>query len=187
MTFLQEKEFASAIEVVAKTQPKKVAILYRCHTEALGNLLQQQLPGSELSLICLNNSMPSTCHSPPQILSDEAWLEIPDGKLNTLICLDLLEHLRFDQIYMIFSEARRTLASDGLFLLSGLSQGETASSKFYAQTCMRLGSGHRLEFTHYISPEDWSIHSNKYKYNLFSCRQTISLKKLIDSNAAKTT
>lgn len=81
---------------------------------------------------------------------------LPDKSQDLLLSAYFLEHLRMDQLYMVFSEARRVLAPGGHWAILTRSPG----GSFWEKTTSRLWSatGKRmLEMNHFISPEDWEI------------------------------
>jgi SAM-dependent methyltransferase len=115
-------------------------------------------------------------------------LQLPLGNetQNVVLCLDLLEYLRMDELYMLLAEARRVTERGGICFLRALSpvagrMGTTALSlhSFVHRNWPKLVGGRRpLELNHYISPEDWRVLLDRRELSGWFSRQTVVLERL---------
>lgn len=109
-------------------------------------------------------------------------LPLESGAADLALCLDLLEYLRMDELYMMISESRRALRPGSLFVLRCLSHGNGLRGKIAAAAhawIPKLFSGSRpLELSHYVSPEDWLVISNERVPDGWLSRQTVVLERL---------
>jgi ubiquinone/menaquinone biosynthesis C-methylase UbiE len=86
-------------------------------------------------------------------------LPLPDTSQDLFLSCYVLEHLRMDQLYMLFSEARRTVKIGGHWALACT----TFPANYLARLLSKLywNKLRPLELTHYVSPEDWEIISDE--------------------------
>jgi SAM-dependent methyltransferase len=113
-------------------------------------------------------------------------LPVADASRGVVLCLDLLEFLRMDQLYMVFNEARRTLKPGGLCVFRTLSfapgpRGRLAAS--LRDLALRIwpalvGGARPLDLHHYLSPEDWRILEEHRAPGTWFTRQTLLLERL---------
>ena len=112
------------------------------------------------------------CLFPQRELRDPALaLPLESASQDLFLCLDLLEFLRMDQLYMVISEARRILHPGGICLLRALAKDIPLGRWIHP--------GQRpLELTHYISPEDWRTLADFREGGFWLKRQTLTLERL---------
>jgi SAM-dependent methyltransferase len=115
-------------------------------------------------------------------------LPLESGSADLALCLDLLEYLRMDELYMTISEARRTLRPGSLCIVRCLSSGRGWSGWLAAKTRTwfpRFFAGARpLEINHYISPENWRVILEERVREGWLSRQTVMME-LLPALAAK--
>lgn len=109
-------------------------------------------------------------------------LPLETASQDLFLVLDFLEYLRMDQLYMVISEARRVLRPAGIAIFRGLSTNPGLLGRAWNQVgSIRPGwvRGRRaLEFTHYISPEDWRTLHDSHVRGWCTSQQTLILERL---------
>lgn len=115
-------------------------------------------------------------------------LQLPAGTAtqDAVLCLDLLEYLRMDELYMVLAESRRTLKPGGRCFLRSLSFGSGLRGRIAAglrSLALRwrfslFGGSRPLELNHYISPEDWRVLDDRKMPEGWLSRQTVALERI---------
>ena len=109
-------------------------------------------------------------------------LPLSEASQDLVLCLDLLEFLRMDQLYMTLAESRRVLRPGGLCLLRCLSPAPgfrgILASKALALFPRYAHGRHPLELNDYISPEDWRVLSETRVPAGWLRRQSVVLERL---------
>lgn len=109
-------------------------------------------------------------------------LPLESSSADIALCLDLLEYLRMDELYMSISECRRILREGGVCVFRCLSSGPGWRGKLAAKTRAwfprRFQGARPLEITHYFSPEDWRVVHEERVPEGWLTRQTAVLERL---------
>lgn len=119
-------------------------------------------------------------HVPP--VNPALPLPVPEASQSNVLCLDLLEYLRMDQLYMVIAESRRVLSAGGRCFLRTLhpSPGLPARAwrQAYAWAPRWVGGRRPLDLHHYISPEDWRVLHEQRDRDGWLNRQSVVLERL---------
>ena len=109
-------------------------------------------------------------------------LPLESTSADLALCLDLLEYLRMDELYMLISECRRILRDGSVCIFRCLSYGPGWKGNLAATSRTwfpRYYQGARpLEITHYFSPEDWRVVHEARVTEGWLTRQTAVLERL---------
>ncbi len=90
-------------------------------------------------------------------LQDHGRLPLPDQSQDLFLTCYVLERLPMDHLYMVCSEARRIVKTEGHWALLALGPQSHFLAPFVALFWGKWKGIRPLELSHYISPEDWRI------------------------------
>jgi SAM-dependent methyltransferase len=113
-------------------------------------------------------------------------IPVGEAAAGVALCLDVIEYLRMDELYMVLAEARRVLKPGGIAVLRGLSYGggfggsvaRTAWTRYPSLASRLFGARRPLELHHYLSPEDWKVLDERHDPEGWFTRQTLALERL---------
>lgn len=102
---------------------------------------------------------------------------LADGSQDLVVAAYLLEQLKMDHLYMIFSEARRTTKMGGHCLLLARSPGRNFREKLASSFWKKFGQS-AIELDHFISPEDWAVEEDRYFSHLGKLSRLLRLRRI---------
>jgi len=109
--------------------------------------------------------------------NDSYLMHFSDNSFSCIYINRLLETLRMDQLYMIFSEARRILEGGGTFAIANGTRSKKSWKNFILE---KLQNKNIRELHHYFSPEDWEEITYLRNEKYFQPTEFLLLRKLSD-------
>jgi hypothetical protein len=160
---------AAAIGYLAKALPLAEARSIAEINPAGPELAQRLCSVSGASYRGIRFGSRDSCVSPP-LETKISWaqgaetgeLPLPNQSQDLLLSCHALDRVRLDFLYMICSEARRVCKVSGHWAVLANDPGKNGSlTRFLSR--LRANSGAPiLDFSHYISPEDWETVTDIY-------------------------
>lgn len=133
-----------------------------------GNRTVYEIKASKDYLATLGTRLiPNTCELP-----------VDESSLDLALQAYLFNRVRMDQVYMICAELRRSVKKGGYWGILEHSFGSGILSKGISGVWGRWMQHNLLDINHYISPEDWEIHSQEYLSNFGISSQIMILKRI---------
>lgn len=114
--------------------------------------------------------------NPVLLLSDFFEFPCADASMSEIEATNGLEYLEKKYLYMILSEARRTIGLGGQLTLQ--SQEILSPWKFLEPIFTNFFGKRFLQLHHFFSPEDWAVAQEKEEKSIFFLTRTLVLTRI---------